>query len=489
MPAPDAATTAAPVQTAPSSAAAPESSAKATSLPPINKSNPHIVILGGGFGGLNLAKSLSGTKARITLIDRQNHHLFQPLLYQVATATLSAVEIAKPLRSILSTRDDIITEMAEVQSVDLASRTVILADRTITYDYLILALGGVTSYFGHPEWAEHAPGLKSVNDALRIRREIIFAFEKAEMTTDADELKKLMTIVIVGGGPTGVEMAGACKELGRYVMRHDFRRIDPTKIRVILIEAADRILMHLPRDLSASAQAQLESIGVEVRLNTMVKDIKEESVVVSAKEKPDVMETIGAASVVWSAGVAANPITRTMGIDIDRAGRIKVNPDLSIPGYPEAFAIGDICFIAGKDGTPVPGVSPAAIQMGQYVAKIISTEQGDPGMRPDQREPFSYWDKGTMATIGHSHAVAMIPVPGLGLTVKYGGFFAWLTWLLVHLLFLVGFTNKVTVVIRWVWAFFTRRQGARVITANDGRGVTPIANMPTTTMASPPKAR
>jgi NADH dehydrogenase len=472
----------------PATEAAPATESVTASSTPINKANPHIVILGGGFAGLNLAKALGDMTARITLIDRQNHHLFQPLLYQVATATLSAVEIAKPLRSILSMRNNITTEMAEVQSVDLNSRTVILADRTLNYDYLIVALGGVTSYFGHPEWADHAPGLKSVNDALRIRREIIFAFEKAEMTTDPDELKKLMTIVIVGGGPTGVEMAGACKELGRYVMKHDFRRIDPTKVRVILIEAADRILMHLPRDLSASAQAQLESIGVEVRLNTMVKDIKAETVVVSSKDKPNDLETIGAASIVWSAGVAANPVTRTMGVDIDRAGRIKVNPDLSIPGHPEAFAIGDVCFVANKDGTPVPGVSPAAIQMGQYTAKLIRTEQADPGLRPDQREPFGYWDKGTMATIGHSHAVAMIPIPGLGVTLKYGGFFAWMSWLLVHLMFLVGFTNKVTVMIRWVWAFFTRRQGARVVTADDGRGITPMSTSPTTTMATPPKA-
>jgi NADH dehydrogenase len=477
----------------PAATTSPATASSAESLPApgagINRSNPHIVILGGGFAGLNLAKSLGDLKARITLIDRQNHHLFQPLLYQVATATLSAVEIAKPLRSILAMKENILTEMAEVQSVDLASRTIILADRTINYDYLIVALGGVTSYFGHPEWAEHAPGLKSVNDALRIRREIIFAFEQAEMTTDADELKKLMTIVIVGGGPTGVEMAGACKELGRYVMRHDFRRIDPTKVRVILIEAADRILLHLPRDLSASAQAQLESIGVEVRLNTMVKDIKDQTVVVSHKDKPNELETIGAASIVWSAGVAANPITRTMGVDIDRAGRIKVNPDLSIPGHPEAFAIGDVCFITNKDGSPVPGVSPAAIQMGQYVAKVIRTEQADASLRVDQREVFAYWDKGTMATIGHSHAVAMIPIPGIGVTLKYGGFFAWLSWLLVHLMFLVGFTNKVTVMIRWVWAFFTRRQGARVITASDGIGVTPSTTMPSTGSITPPNTR
>lgn len=466
----------------PATEAAPTSVTESADVRPINKSNPHIVILGGGFGGLNLAKSLRNTNARITLIDRQNHHLFQPLLYQVATATLSAVEIAKPLRSILSSQENISVQLGKVESVDLKSRTVILSDRSISYDYLIIAMGGVTSYFGHPEWAEFAPGLKSVNDALRIRREILYAFEQAELTDDPELRKKLMTIVIVGGGPTGVELAGACKELGRFVMRHDFRRIDPTKVRVLLVEAVDRILMHLPRDLSASAQRQLEDIGVEIRLNTMVKDIKEETVVVSSKDKPDVLETIKAASIVWSAGVGANPVTRTLGVDIDRAGRIKVNPDLSVPGYPEVFAIGDIAFILNADGTPVPGVSPAAIQMGQHVAKVIDTELADPQMRVDQREPFKYWDKGTMATIGHSRAVAKLG------PIQFSGFLAWLMWLMVHILFLVGFTNKLLVVIRWVWAFFTRRQGARVITANDGRGHSTTTTAPSTSMATPPKA-
>ena len=452
----------------------------AAEVKPINKTNPHIVILGGGFAGLNLAKSLRNTDARITLIDRQNHHLFQPLLYQVATASLSSVEIAKPLRSILSDYDNVTCELGKVEAIDLKSRTVVLSDRSLTYDYLVVALGGVTSYFGHPEWAEFAPGLKSINDALRIRREILFAFEQAEVSDDPEERKKLMTVVIVGGGPTGVELAGACKELGRYVMRHDFRKIDPTNVRVILIEAADRILMHLPRDLSASAQRQLEAIGVEVRLNTMVKDIKAGTVVVLHKENPEALETIKAASIVWSAGVGANPITRTLGVDIDRAGRIKVNPDLSIPGHPEAFAIGDIALILNKDGTPVPGVSPAAIQMGQYVARLIKTELGDASLQPAQRDPFKYWDKGTMATIGHSRAVAMIA------GVKFSGFLAWLAWLGVHILFLVGFTNKLTVVIRWVWAFFTRRQGARVITANDGRGHSAMTTAPSTSMVTPP---
>jgi NADH dehydrogenase len=446
---------------------------------PINKKNPHIVILGGGFGGLNLAKSLRNANARITLLDRQNHHLFQPLLYQVATAGLSSVEIAKPLRSILSDQENIQVELGDVQAIDLKSRTVLMHHHSVTYDYLVIAMGGVTSYFGHPEWAEWAPGLKSITDALHIRREILYAFEKAELTNDAEKRKTLMTIVIVGGGPTGVELAGACKELGRFVMRHDFRKIDPTKIHVILVEAADRILMHLPRDLSTSAQRQLEAIGVEVRLNTMVKDIKEHTVVVSSKDKPDVLETLTASSIVWAAGVGANPITRTLGVDIDRAGRIKVNPDLSIPGFPEAFAIGDIAFILNKNGTPVPGVSPAAIQMGQFVARTIEADLADPQLRPDQREHFKYWDKGTMATIGHSRAVAMIG------GIKFSGFLAWLAWLGVHILFLVGFTNKLTVVIRWVWAYFTRRQGARVFTSDEGRGITPMTTTPSTSMVTP----
>jgi NADH dehydrogenase len=461
-------------------ASSPAAATAPVAAKPINRAQPHIVVLGGGFAGLNLAKSLKNTDCRITLIDRQNHHLFQPLLYQVATATLSSVEIAKPLRSILSDHENVCVELGKVETVDLKTRTVVLSDRSVTYDYLVIALGGVTSYFGHPEWAEHAPGLKSINDALRIRREILYAFEQAELTKDPETLKKLMTLVIVGGGPTGVELAGACKELGRFVMRHDFRHIDPTKVRVILIEAADRILLHLPRDLSASAHRQLEDIGVEIRLNTMVKDIQPETVIVSAKETPDKLETIKASSIVWSAGVGANPITRTLGVDIDRAGRIKVNPDLSVPGYPEVFAVGDIAFITNKDGTPVPGVSPAAIQMGQYVAKIIESEQADQHLQPEQRDPFEYWDKGTMATIGHSRAVAMIA------GVKFSGFLAWLAWLGVHILFLVGFTNKLTVVIRWVWAFFTRRTGARVITANDGRGHSAMTTTPSTGMVTPP---
>jgi NADH dehydrogenase len=471
MSAPETATAIATTSAAPSPAPTPR---------PINKKNPHIVILGGGFGGLNLAKALRNCPGRITLIDRQNHHLFQPLLYQVATASLSSVEIAKPLRSILSDHENLQVELGDVQSVDLKGRVVHMHHHSVEYDYLVLAMGGVTSYFGHPEWAQFAPGLKSITDAMHIRREILYSFEKAELTTDPVKLKELMTIVIVGGGPTGVELAGAAKELGRFVMRHDFRKIDPTAIRVVLVEAADRILMHLPKDLSASAQRQLEAIGVEVRLNTMVQDIKEHTVIVKDKAKAE-PETFNAASIVWAAGVGANPITRTLGVDIDRAGRIKVNPDCSVPGYPEAFAIGDIAFLVNqKTGTPVPGVSPAAIQMGQFVAKVIEADIADPNLKPEQRLHFHYWDKGTMATIGHARAVAMIG------GIKFSGFLAWLAWLGVHILFLVGFTNKLTVVIRWVWAFFTRRQGARVFTSDEGRGPVQVTTSPSTSMVMPP---
>lgn len=450
-----------PVTAAPAKTATPSSPV----TQPINRINPHIVVLGGGFGGLQLAKSLANTNARVTLVDRQNHHLFQPLLYQVATASLSSVDIAQPIRAILSTQKNTRVIMAEVQGIDLKARTVKLPDSTLDYDYLVIALGGVTSYFGHQEWAQFAPGLKSINDALRIRREILFAFEKAELTKDEAERKKLMTVVIVGGGPTGVEMAGACKELGRYVMKNDFRNIDPTKLQVILIEAADRLLLHLPRDLSESAKRQLEQIGVEIRLKTMVKDIKQNQVILDG-------ETIEASCIVWSAGVGANPLTKTLGVEVDRAGRIKVNPDLSLPGFPEAFAVGDVAALTDVNGVVVPGVSPAAIQMGQFVAKTIETEIADPNLRPDQRALFAYWDKGTMATIGRSRAVAMFA--GL----KFGGFFAWIMWLAVHLLFLVGFTNKITVFIEWAWAYFTHHRGARVVTAQDGTGITPVSSSP-----------
>jgi NADH dehydrogenase len=398
----------------------------------------------------------------------------------VATASLSSVEIAKPLRSILSDHENLNVELGDVQAIDLKKRIVHMHHHSIEYDYVILAMGGVTSYFGHPEWARFAPGLKSITDAMHIRREILYSFEKAELTTDPEKLKELMTIVIVGGGPTGVELAGAAKELGRYVMRHDFRKIDPASIRVVLVEAADRILMHLPKDLSASALRQLEAIGVEVRLNTMVQDIQEHTVIVKDKAKPE-NETFKAAAIVWAAGVGANPITRTLGVDIDRAGRIKVNPDCSLPGYPEAFAIGDIAFLLNpKTNTPVPGVSPAAIQMGQFVAKVIEADLADPNLKPEQRLHFQYWDKGTMATIGHARAVAMVS------GIKFSGFLAWLAWLAVHILFLVGFTNKLTVVIRWVWAFFTRRQGARVFTSDEGRGVVQITTSPSTSTITPP---
>src|SRR3954469_11947658 len=326
-----------------------------------------IVVLGAGFGGLTFCQSFRHANAQITLVDRQNHHLFQPLLYQVATAGLSAPDIAQPIRSILRDQQNVTVLLEEVKDINLNTRTVTLTDKTLAYDYLVIALGGCTTYFGHPEWEEFAPGLKSLDDALRIRREILLAFEKAETTTDPVEREKLMTIVVVGGGPTGVELAGAFAELARNVLHAEFRHIDPAKTRVILIEGSNVILNHLPPELAASAQTQLESMGVEVRTSTRVTNMTKGRV-----------ETTGglieAANIVWAAGVGANSLTRKLGVELDRAGRIKVLPDLSLPGHPEVFGLGDIVVLTDAKGVLVPGVAQGAIQMGKHAAKIIEAE-------------------------------------------------------------------------------------------------------------------
>ncbi|HSI82388.1 MAG TPA: NAD(P)/FAD-dependent oxidoreductase, partial [Candidatus Methylacidiphilales bacterium] len=329
---------------------------------------PHIVVLGAGFGGINFCQSFDTSKARITIVDRQNHHLFQPLLYQVATAGLSAPDIAQPIRSILSSKQNITVLLDEVESIDLKGKKVILASKPLPYDYLVLALGGATSYFGNNKWEQHAPGLKSLKDALHIRHSVLMAFEQAENTPDKAEHDRLMTTVVVGGGPTGVELAGAFSELARTVLASDFEHINPKEARVILVEAAPRVLMHLPADLSESAEKQLRNLGVEVRTNSKVLDIR-------ANEIDLPGETIHAANIIWAAGVGAAPITKTLGVELDRGGRVKVADDCSIPGYPEAFAIGDIASLMDKkSGGPVPGVSPAAIQMAQHVCGIIQDE-------------------------------------------------------------------------------------------------------------------
>src|SRR3989475_5065634 len=359
----------------------------------------HVVVLGAGFGGLTFCQTFNHPDARVTLVDRQNHHLFQPLLYQVATAGLSAPEIAQPVRSTLSNKPRVTVLLDSVVDFNLAEKKVALEKNTLSYDYLVLALGGVTSYFGHPEWEEFAPGLKSLDDALRIRRHVLLAFEKAENATDVAERGRLMTIVVVGGGPTGVELAGAFAELARHVLKSDFRRIDPTQARIVLIEAGPRVLAHLPPKLSTSAQRQLGKLGVDVRTSTKVKNISQGRVEL---ENGQVIE---AESILWGAGVSASPLTKKLGVELDRAGRVKVNPDLSLPGHPEVFAIGDMALVLDEEGKPVPGVSPAAMQMAKHAARIIRDELELGGERA-ARPPFRYWDNGTRATIRRSAAVA-----------------------------------------------------------------------------------
>jgi NADH dehydrogenase len=409
-----------------------------------------ILVLGGGFGGLTFCKHFRHPGVELTLVDRTNHHLFQPLLYQVAAAGLSAPEIAQPIRSILATRPDITVLLDEVSDIDLNARKVTLGHGSLSYDYLVLALGGRTSYFGHPEWEQFAPGLKTIGDALRIRSQVLLAFEQAENQPDNNERQRLMTIVIVGGGPTGVELAGAFAELARTVLRKDFRRIDPSHARIILIEAASAILNHLPADLSASARAQLAALGVQVRTATRVKEIRDGEVELESGE------ILRAATILWAAGVSATPLTAKLGVELDRAGRIKVHPDLSVPGHPEVFAIGDMVLSLDEDGKPVPGVSPGAMQMGKHIAKIIGDELDlGPGRAPRPR--FKYWDKGTMATIGRSAAVAWIG------KLKFSGFPAWLAWLFVHLIFLVGFRSKIAVLLQWTYSYFAYKRSARLI--------------------------
>jgi NADH dehydrogenase len=417
----------------------------------MDEKNPHIVVLGAGFGGLTFCEHFKSRNARVTLVDRQNHHLFQPLLYQVASAGLSAPDIAQPVRSILSDKPNITVLMDEVVDFDLDQRTVFLEKNTLTYDYLVLALGGVTSYFGHPEWEEFAPGLKSLDDALRMRRGILLAFEKAEDESDPERLQQLLTIVVVGGGPTGVELAGAFAELAKFVLRKDFRHIDPAKARVILIEGGSRVLGYLPENLSIKAHQQLEKLGVEVRTSTRVKSITKGRVQFEQGE-------ILAENIIWAAGISATPLTKKLGVPLDRAGRVQVNPDLSLPEHPEAFAVGDMALVLGEDGKPVPGVSPAAMQMARHVSRII-THEIKHGRAP--RKPFSYWDKGTMATIGRSAGVAKIK------KLEFSGFLAWLMWLVVHLVFLIGFRNKISVLMQWAYSYFTYKRGARIITGVD----------------------
>lgn len=422
---------------------------------PLDTRLPHVVVIGGGFAGLRFVQNFPDDLARITIVDRQNHHLFQPLLYQVATAGLSAVDICQPIRAIFAERPNLVVVMAEVEQIDMGGKRIRHSRGELTYDFLVLAAGGVTSYFGHNEWEQFAPGLKSLDDALRIRRQILCAFERAETEPDPAKRVAAMTIVVIGGGPTGVELAGAFAELTRTVLHRDFDRIDPTKSRVILIEGSDHILSPFPPELRASAQRQLEKLGVEIRLNKRVEAVREGELVASG-------ETIRADNIIWGAGVGGAPIAKQLGVELDRGGRIKVLPDCSVPGHPEVFALGDMVSLVDANGVNVPGVAQGAMQMGRHAAQLIERELRGEKLAPVGRKAFAYHDKGSMATIGRSSAVALIQ------NRKLSGFPAWIAWLGVHLIFLVGFRNRFFVLMHWIYSYVTYKRGARIITGVSG---------------------
>jgi NADH:ubiquinone reductase (H+-translocating) len=408
---------------------------------------PHVVILGGGFAGLYAAKALSRAPVLVTMVDRHNHHLFQPMLYQVATAGLNPSDIASPIRSILRRSKNTEVLLAEVDAVDPKARRVHLTDGdTLTYDYLVVATGAHHSYFGHDEWEPLAPGLKSLEDALEIRRRVLLAFERAERETDPVRRHAYLTFVIVGGGPTGVEMAGAVAEIRRYALRRDFRRIDPGEATVMLLEGGPRLLPSYPPKLSDEAKLELRRLGVEVRTETMVTDIRPGSVGAAGWIIPT-------QTVVWAAGNTASPVLKSLGVPLDRMGRALVEPDCSIPGHPEVFVLGDAAAFEHQAGGTLPGICPVAIQMGNYAARTI---QGDLAGRP--RRAFSYWDKGQLAVIGRGQAVADI------WKLQFGGFLAWLTWIFVHIFFLIGFRNRIMVLLQWGWSYVTYSRGARLIT-------------------------
>ena len=413
----------------------------------------HIVILGCGFGGLEAARGLARADVSITLIDRSNHHLFQPLLYQVATAGLSAPAIAAPIRHILARQHNLTTLMASVTSVDVARRLVMLADdEPIAYDYLIVATGSTHSYFGNDQWAEFAPGLKTLGDAFEIRRRILMSFEHAEREDDEEARAAWLTFVVVGAGATGVEMAGTMTEIGRYTLNGEFRRIDSRKARVILIEGTDRVLPPYAPDLSEKARRQLERLGVEVRTGCRVTAIDKDGV---SYTNASGEQRLAARTVIWSAGVAASPLGKSLGVETDRAGRVPVGPDLTIAGHPEVYVIGDLASTS-SDGKPVPGVSPAAKQMGRTAARnILLRMQGKPP------EKFRYKDYGALATIGRKSAVAQVG------NVKFSGLAAWLFWLFVHVYFLIGFRSRLMVLTDWAWAYFTYKRNARLVVGTE----------------------
>ena len=412
---------------------------------------PRVVIVGGGFGGLYAARALRGAPVEVTVVDRRNHHVFQPLLYQVAMAALSPGDIASPIRWILRRQKNVEVILAEATGFDLAANRLILKDGVLDYDYLIVASGATHAYFGHDEWRRTAPGLKTLEDALEIRRRVLIAFERAERETDPAQRAAELTFVLIGGGPTGVEMAGALAEISRHSLARDFRHFDPGSARILLIEGGPSILTTFPEDLRQAAMKDLQRLGVTVRTNSIVTNVSPGVVSIGS-------ESIRAETVLWAAGVSASPLGAALGAPLDRAGRVKVLPDLTIPGAPNVFVIGDLANLAGDDGRQLPGVAQVAIQMGRHaVHNILRAIEHQP------LRPFHYHDLGNMATIGRASAIADFG------RLRLSGLMGWLAWLFVHILNLIGFRNRLVVLVQWAWAYFTYQRGIRLIAGGDDR--------------------
>ena len=439
----------------------PDSRGEAAAARPSERTRPRVVIVGGGFGGLYAAQALKRAPVEVTVVDRTNHHVFQPLLYQVATASLAPRDVAYPIRVVLSGQRNTTVILAEATAVDTATRHVVLSDGWLAYDYLIVAPGARHSYFAHPEWEEFAPGLKTVEDALAIRRRVLLAFEQAERESDPERRRALLTFILVGGGPTGVELAGAIAEIACKVMVKDFRHIDPRGTRTILVEAGPRILPTFPASLSEKAERSLRRLCVEVRTGASVTGISPDAVTMGE-------ESVSAATILWAAGVQPSPLARSLGVPLDRAGRVIVDLDLTIPGHPEVFVVGDLAACSDPDGRPLPGLAPVALQQGRHAARNILR-----AMRGQPLAPFRYRDRGTMATIGRAAAVA--DIRGL----RISGFPAWLVWCFIHILWLIGFRNRFAVMFEWGWAYFTRQRSSRLI----------VGNAPPTVPPAPPRAR
>ncbi len=415
--------------------------------PESRSSLPKVIIVGGGFGGLKAAKAFAKAPLQVTVIDRSNHHLFQPLLYQVATAGLSPADIATPIRSVLRDQKNTDVLMAEVTGIDVDRREVAAVDSRLSYDYLILATGARHGYFGHEAWENYAPGIKTIPDAIAIRQKVLLAFEAAERQSDPANQEVLLTFVIVGGGPTGVEMAGAIAELAHRALAADFHHIDPRQTQVILLEAGSNILATFPPDLADKARRELERLGVDVRTGSRVEEVRRDGVQVNGK-------WIFSPTIMWAAGVVASPAGKWLGAETDRAGRVIVTPFLSVPNHPEIFVIGDAACVSGPTGKPLPGVAPVAMQQGRYVADyIIRQVEGEKSF-----DPFQYRNKGNLATVGRRFAIA-----DLG-KIKLSGNTAWLAWIAVHIYYLIGFRNRIMVMIQWAWAYITFQRGARLIT-------------------------